>query len=405
MDDHFEALSLWKDVGLRNFTCVHVDAHLDVQDAGLSMAMVEQIAQGASLADFRGNPRLPWGGLHCGNYLYPALRAGWIEHLVWVFPPHLVRGPSLLDWLRAELLQWVDLSLEEYSALRTSAPGRVEGQLAGQRFTACTADAMPVLSGAVALDIDIDYFVTLDDELWQSPQVLQDLLGELSPTALTVATSIEGGYTPDHRAGLGPECLQRFGGQPQEWTAPVSQAVDHASRCMHRKDYQQGLQCLLPAQAEDPVRLYLEATLQLKLKNLPGALQALERLARADLTSAERAQIGYMAAGIELLRQRPRPAQKHIELALSLVPPRGDFFFRSALTLKKQGQYRQAARQLRHALTHSEGKVSSLEVQLELARTYAEMGQQGLAQATHRQLQAMDVTGLYAIESLLEEAR
>lgn len=48
--------------------------------------------------------------------------------------------------------------------------------------------------------------------------------------------------------------------------------------------------------------------------------------------------------------------------------------------------------------------MSGLEHELELARTYAQMGQTALAQATHRQLRARDVLGLQSMHSILDQA-
>ena len=78
-DDHYQALPTWREAGLDGLTCVHVDAHLDVSTDGFTERSLAGIAKARTreeLAAFRGNPRLPWGGLHCGNYLYPALLDG-----------------------------------------------------------------------------------------------------------------------------------------------------------------------------------------------------------------------------------------------------------------------------------------------------------------------------------------
>ena len=80
MEDHSGAYVLWKESDLRNGICIHVDAHLDVMDRGFTPEMLEKIAAVRTAGDLKEclTPTfLPWGGVHCGNYLYPALIGEW----------------------------------------------------------------------------------------------------------------------------------------------------------------------------------------------------------------------------------------------------------------------------------------------------------------------------------------
>lgn len=222
-DDHYETFVTWREAGLSGLTCVHVDAHLDVSVDGFTEASLAGIAQARNreeLAAFRGNPKLPWGGFHCGNYLYPALRDGTVSTLIWVVPADFGEG-SFLHATRQTLQSWVDLPFEEYRSLKMVS-GRAEGVLFGRRLVVCTSDTMPELSpeeaARVALDIDVDYFISIgDDRMWQTPHQLRECLGDLQPIALTVATSCEGGYTPLFHRCLGEVCLEVFGSHPDAW--------------------------------------------------------------------------------------------------------------------------------------------------------------------------------------------
>lgn len=227
-DDHFESFPFWREAGLSGLTCVHVDAHLDVSTDGFSQKALDGIAQARNrdeLLAFRGNPKLPWGGFHCGNYLYPALVDGTVTTLIWVVPSEPMDGTSMLGSARQTIQGWVDMTLEEYSGLQ-SVQGRVEGTLFGRRLVFCTAETMPSLtppeSEKLVLDIDVDYFVRLkDDQMWQSPHDLRQALGDLKPLALTVATSCEGGYTPLSQRYLGQVCLDVFSHDPELWKSEV----------------------------------------------------------------------------------------------------------------------------------------------------------------------------------------
>ena len=148
-DDHYEAFPLWREAGLSGLTCLHVDAHLDVMADGFTPQMVKRIATTqtrAGLEEFRNHDELPWGGFHCGNYLYPALLDGTVTTLIWMLPRDIIKGNSFLDGTRQELQNWVDMTFDEYSSLRCEE-GRVEGTLLGRRLIVCTSDSMPELSG------------------------------------------------------------------------------------------------------------------------------------------------------------------------------------------------------------------------------------------------------------------
>jgi tetratricopeptide (TPR) repeat protein len=228
-DDHFEAFLVWREAGLSGLTCVHVDAHLDVSADGFSEQALQGIAKAKSrdeVGAFRGNPKLPWGGFHCGNYLYPALLDGTVTTFVWVVPAGFAEG-SLVQNARQTLQNWLDMRIEDFRSLKT-VKGRVEGQLLGRRLVICTSDNLPEFSpeeqANIALDIDVDYFVRIkDDRMWQSPHQLRRDLGDLRPVALTVATSCEGGYTPLSHRWLGQVCLDVFKGDPESWRAETEE--------------------------------------------------------------------------------------------------------------------------------------------------------------------------------------
>lgn len=228
-DDHYEAFLVWREAGLSGLTCVHVDAHLDISADGFSETALQGIAQARTrdeIAAFRGNPKLPWGGFHCGNYLYPALRDGTVTTFVWVVPAGFAEG-SLVQNARQTLQNWLDMGIEDFRSLKP-VQGRVEGQLLGRRLVICTSDNLPEFSAEeqanLALDIDVDYFVRVkDDRMWQTPHQLQQDFRDLKPIVLTVATSCEGGYTPLSHRFLGQVCLDVFERDPEAWKAETEE--------------------------------------------------------------------------------------------------------------------------------------------------------------------------------------
>ncbi len=269
MEDHREAYFFWKKLGILAGTCVHVDAHLDTGEL--------QLPGYASIAQPEVN---------CGNYLLHAMAEGIVATLVWIVPPHLMQ-PDRVSWVRQEVQAWLHPSLSESSSWKADGP-RVEGQLKGCRVVVCQSDQLPALEGPVLLDIDVDYFLGPNDEVWQSPLELASHLRHLAPRALTVAYSVEGGYTPLWLRHLGdltvlawqhPEEALRWSTlQELAWVraahmvAEVGDDFDNAvysraaeiepgyhlsaldAACYHlqRKHYQACLTWLRRAEAEDP---------------------------------------------------------------------------------------------------------------------------------------------------------
>lgn len=204
MEDHCDAYPEWRGLGAHDLPCVHLDAHLDLSDEAFPRAVLEALAA-ARTADevraYRTHPRLPWGGYHAGNYLYPAMHDGTVSHLYWVIPPWLPRRAHLLDWARRELQGWVQMTLDDYASLHTVGD-RVEGRVLGRPFTLCTLEALPAFDGRVLLDVDVDYFLDHDDTLFAPvDEIVERVRSRLGvPIATTIAYSVNGGYTPlEHR--------------------------------------------------------------------------------------------------------------------------------------------------------------------------------------------------------------
>lgn len=453
-DDHSEAFPLWRQAGLSGLTCLHVDAHLDVMAEGFTPEGLQDIAAArtrAELERFRGDPNLPWGGLHCGNFLYPALLDGTVTTLIWVLPPHILRSASLLDGVRAELASWVDLTFLEDRSLR-EVEGRVEGVLLGRRLVVCTSDSVPSLSederARLALDIDIDYFVRLsDDRIWQTPHQLQEALGPLKPLALTVALSCEGGYTPTSERYLGQLCLDVFSGQPEarraemermlagEWEAVLSSGPEEwrpavllhlgreeeasrldpdyllrplnlAARYLQKGELEKGLTILSECHEPDRARHFLTAFLGAG-RGRPdvGESQLESLLAQPELGAFEKAQLWRKQAEIWSEQGHPRRAVTALKKALKVEPWRAETHFRLALLQRLAGDLDAAARCLRQALKLAQGRLSSLPMLLEAWRLYEQSGQPSLARAARKELEKHDRTGLFLAQALLEHGK
>ncbi len=473
-DDHYQSFPLWREAGLTGLTCIHVDAHLDVSSDGFDEESLEGIAKAKTreeLEEFRGNPRLPWGGFHCGNYLYPALVDGTVTTLIWVVPKGLVDPDAMLASARQTLQSWVDLTLDEFALLKAK-PGRVEGVFLGRRLVICTWDHMPVLSedesSRIALDIDVDYFIRLkDDTVWQTPQQLCQLWGEMNPLVLTVAISCGGGYTPPFYRFLGKVCLDVFSGNPEAWTSELSafmaayhrqpeegetpeqskaarQAIleellvtspefvkpallvalgrdeeaheldseyapsllDDACRHFQKHEFDQGFACLDASGDDSEARSYLTVLMAAGDQKFEISLSEVKALLnRPGIAPRDEARLLVMCAELLARQGRTKKAIDLLRKSLVAEPNRAATHYQLAQSLRQLGERPGAARHLRKALRLSKNRVSSLAMLLDAARLYDEMGQKALARATRRELKESDVTGFYAISSLLDTAR
>ncbi len=468
-DDHYQAFPLWREAGLTGLTCIHVDAHLDVSSDGFdekSLLGISQAKSRADLEEFRGNPRLPWGGIHCGNYLYPALVDGTVSTLIWVVPRGLVDPDAMLESARQTLQSWVDLTLEEYVELKATA-GRVEGRLLGRRFVICTCDQMPELSAEessrIALDIDVDYFIRLkDDTIWQTPHELLEILGPMEPIVLTVAISCEGGYTPPFYRFLGKVCLDVFSGDKEAWktelasfmtaypNSPTAEerdarmealgellddapdfmkpalmvamgreqdaqdldveytpsAFDDACRHFQKHEFAQGFARLEACGDQSEARSYLTVFMAAGARKFELSLTEVEALlSRPDIVPRDEARLLVMCAELLSRKGETKRAVGLLKKSLASEPDRAATHHQLAQNLRLLGDRSTAARHLRKALRLSKDRVSSLPMLLDAARLYDELGQKALAKATRRELKEADVTGYFAISSILDTAR
>lgn len=465
-DDHYEAFPIWREAGLTGLTCIHVDAHLDVMSTGFNPASLELIAKAKTaqeLAQSRGNPRLPWGGFHCGNYLYPALMENMIETLIWVVPPHVIEGETFVDGVRQETQKWLDLEFAEYSSLR-SQDGAVVGTLRGRKYIVCTAENLPELSQEqkenLVLDIDVDYFIRLsDDKIWQTPQQLFELLGGLKPKALTIAYSVDGGYTPIKDRYLGEivrdivttgdkgkwqaeveeifrldelkddeektAALESLISKSPEWLHPAlltrmgreEQAIELnpdyrvkfanvVARHMMKNQHQAGLELLGDVEEENTEVYYLRYYLHAQAGDAVSARQNLSKLLEEPtLLDVERSKVLSLKASTCLELKEARNALKLIKEAMKYEPESSDYYYIQAQAYRAQGDGKKAAKSMRKALRLAKGMVSSLEMMVEAAQIYDSLGQAALARSTRKELEAIDVTGRCAIQALLDEAK
>jgi len=224
MENHNQALKVWKDRGIRNRILVHVDAHLDAgsipQKDPLEILKADTISEVNRLLDNKQNWNLTkkdfYSLVDIGNYIYPAIRDGMIKEFWWVVPD--TNFYKVRKWLRGYLKRLAKRD-SNYAKEVLLSDGRLRGRLFDKNLIICNIDALPSFKEEILLDIDCDYFVyksarqhILSDILnekkpWIEPGEFVDKLKDknIKTDLVTISNSVEEGFTPIEYKYFGDE--------------------------------------------------------------------------------------------------------------------------------------------------------------------------------------------------------
>jgi len=278
----------------------------------------------------------------------------------------------------------------------------------------------------MVLDIDVDYYLSPRDDVWQDPLALSAHLQHFRPTALTVAYSVQGGYTPVRHRYLGPltvlalsepalaqDLLEKFQSlQPTlvkeqpEWSreqpiwvqaaaAALSgdleraaslesgyrvQPIDKVSAAMLRHQYPLARHHL--QNVSDPLEShYMKGMLAFREQNFNLAADTWSEM--LDRESLEPRTLIYLlifcgrafaAAG------RDKEALERFQQAREVDSTDSEAAFLAARSLVALKQLSEAARLYRRAIRLAPSRLETAEIRLELAEVYLDLGQKGLAE-------------------------
>ncbi len=399
MEEHHEAYFFWKDLGVKQAWCWHVDAHLDIGREGLTPKRLKQLAgclssQEACDLGILGNCYLPWGGLHCGNYLYPAIAEGIVGRLTWVIPPYLPTG-ELLEWTRKHLDGWFELTLEEWASFRLE-DGVVHGHALGITMEVGTWESLEPPSEPVLLDIDIDYFLTDRGEVWWESQELAESVKDWATLATTLAYSVKGGYTPtEHR-----ELARSFLDGETSTEGYVTDDLDRATALYRCHQYENALETLRQIPGLEST-YYLGSVWQ-KLNEPLKALEAWRGLCvREDVPVDGQAYLRGLCTEMCLKAELFEEAIEHAAWGKKLAPHDYRHPWGEAVARETLGDAKAAIKLVRRALRLAENSLFSLKIRLALARLYRRQGQRELSKMELAQLAHHDVTGEYRASTVL----
>ena len=217
MEDHDGAYYAWKQAGLSDRIAVHIDAHIDFgwipeRDPEELLALrspreFEDLSSAASLWNFTGRPTDKL--IDLGNYLNPALREGILRSVYWVAPDGFFATRRRRKQLEAMLH---NMRKANPRALQEIAwtDGALRAAIYGKPLMICPLSGIPRFDEDVLLDIDTDFLITEsispaypypdlpNTTPWIWPDELVERLRErqLRTDWVTIAYSVEGGYTP-----------------------------------------------------------------------------------------------------------------------------------------------------------------------------------------------------------------
>ncbi len=235
MEDHHQAYYAWKARRFRNLPLIHIDAHLDfafqqIKDARLILEEAKSLAELKTQLEkailFRQKKIDIKRLTHIGNYIYPAMRDGIIKDFYWVIPGDKREFIRCLKNLKSMIKGLARGDPKPKTTLKIKN-GILKTQLYGQNFILCCLKTLPRINKKVLLDIDTDFLVINSirksnnaDEIgerktWIEPK---ELIGVLKtkikhPLLVTIAYSVNGGYTPLKFKYLGDEIASGLEGK------------------------------------------------------------------------------------------------------------------------------------------------------------------------------------------------
>jgi len=231
LEDHDEALGVWRRNKIKALDLVHIDAHIDfgfhpvkpargaLEEAGSLKELKKNLEK--SIA-FRYYEKSFDKQTNVANYIYPAMQEGIVKDFYWVIPGGIKEFKESIIIIESILKKLLKNKIKKIEIRRKE--GIISVPLMKGNLNICTLNKLPSLKQRVLLDIDLDFLLissllkannTVDigkREPWILPKDLVRILKEKigHPKIITVAYSVNGGYAPIRYRYLGDEIAYYF---------------------------------------------------------------------------------------------------------------------------------------------------------------------------------------------------
>lgn len=244
IENHNQAYYFWKKLGISNKPLIHFDAHIDfnfhpakplrqtLEEAKSKQGLLRQLSQNLAYKQLNIKEE---SLTNIGNYIYPAIRDGIVSDFYWVIPGERQEFKSSLKNLRHILRAF--FYQDPFKTGRIAKEnGMLKAEIYGRNFIVTTLDGLPANITDAIVDIDCDFFTTetirrakaaqdIDRRFpWVWPEAFVDRLKNkrIRPSCITIAYSVNGGFTPLIYKFLGDETALFFNGISQSLKKIIS---------------------------------------------------------------------------------------------------------------------------------------------------------------------------------------
>lgn len=358
MENHDEAYHCWRGAGLQERTLVHIDAHDDL--------VWVQGQESANIA----------------NFICPALQEGIVTEVLWVVPDETWSARKRFKALLRRL-QKIIRGYPGKPAAVTVEKNRISTVVLGKPLRVCTLGNLPRFSERVLLDIDVDFFMPFSPGngfndpgnlpwLWPDDLVARLTGHQLQSDMVTIAYSVEGGYTPLKWKYLGDELALRLRPsgvddsslQGMALMREATQAATQRGYQLAEEKYQQAMH-LLPASAAPHLHL---AHLYLDMRDLARARLSYQRALAIDPSY----RTAYNSAGHRCLTEGLlREAEQEHRRTLTLDPEEAYAHLGLGRVAAKRKRWHEAEDWLRKALALDPNLVDAYRT---LGKVHARLG-------------------------------
>ncbi len=224
MENHNEALSWWRKTCQNKRILVHVDTHFDfawIADRDpLDMLNVN------SFSDFKAAAKesLFWNLsgkrenelIHIGNYIYPAINENIVREFYWVVPDSLFSNKRKIMCLKKDIDGIIRFNSKEDGRLNWQGCSLIS-YLHGAKLVICRLKDLPEFEENVLVDIDVYYFSDKEKPWLYAEDFIQRLKEHgLKSDLITIAYSVEGGFTPIGYKFIGDHLACLLNGHTQQ---------------------------------------------------------------------------------------------------------------------------------------------------------------------------------------------
>jgi tetratricopeptide (TPR) repeat protein len=341
MENHDQAYQIWREARVKQKILIHIDAHHD-------MWWISDL-----------------NSITIANFISPALKDEIVREIYWVVSDRTWEDKRS----RNALLQHVRILVSKYPGGPnpiTAANYEISTSLMGRPLRVCSLRSLPSIQEDVLLDIDIDYLVIprvpcyetdkYEPVLWCWPEELVDALRtrNILSELVTIAYSVEGGYTPLKWKYFGDELAARLRSpNHEEATIRGTGLIRLGALAAHRNDvtaaeakYREAID-LMPG---SPVPHYHLAHL---LYPVTGRAEEARRSYQKALTLDSSYRSPYNSRGLHYYSERRfAEAEEEHRRTLSLDPQDPYALFGLGRLAARRKRWIQAEALLRKSLAH-----------------------------------------------------